>query len=56
MIDNYLLIPIKSFAVLPLWIRTKMDSLTAKFVTAHPIGPLQSVFIELTFYRKQTDC
>ena len=33
-----------------------MDSLTAKFVTAHPIGPLQTVIIELEFYRKQTFC
>ena len=33
-----------------------MDSLTAKFVTAHPIGPLQTVIIELAFYRKQTVC
>ena len=28
-----------------------MDSQTAKFVTAHPIGPLQTVIIELAFYR-----
>jgi hypothetical protein len=31
-----------------------MDSLTAKFVTARPIGPLQKVIIELAFYRKRT--
>jgi len=33
-----------------------MASLIAKFATAHPIGPLQTVIIESAFYRKQTGC